>query len=146
MPSLPQITKQQLQQTKDRFQAFLNGDTQIVADEAFINAVQSYNEVPTHHSCGSTITARSILLFKRRCFSNGSLNVLSYLYIHHPYRKCKNAAEYSHWKMNAPYSLERLSCRLKTRNDQLSVKKKRGKKSSAQSSCYSLSKCLYSDG
>ncbi|XP_051804390.1 calcium-dependent secretion activator 1-like [Acanthochromis polyacanthus] len=35
------ITKQQLQQTKDRFQAFLNGDTQIVADEAFINAVQS---------------------------------------------------------------------------------------------------------
>ncbi|XP_040059544.1 calcium-dependent secretion activator 1 isoform X27 [Gasterosteus aculeatus] len=39
------ITKQQLQQTKDRFQAFLNGDTQIVADEAFINAVQSFNEV-----------------------------------------------------------------------------------------------------
>ncbi|RVE73279.1 hypothetical protein OJAV_G00047440 [Oryzias javanicus] len=39
------ITKQQLQQTKDRFQAFLNGDTQIVADEAFINAVQSYSEV-----------------------------------------------------------------------------------------------------
>ncbi|XP_075967103.1 calcium-dependent secretion activator 1 isoform X12 [Anarhichas minor] len=39
------IAKQQLQQTKDRFQAFLNGDTQIVADEAFINAVQSYNEV-----------------------------------------------------------------------------------------------------
>ncbi|XP_068450557.1 calcium-dependent secretion activator 1 isoform X1 [Clinocottus analis] len=39
------IIKQQLQQTKDRFQAFLNGDTQIVADEAFINAVQSYNEV-----------------------------------------------------------------------------------------------------
>ncbi|XP_060925817.1 calcium-dependent secretion activator 1 isoform X3 [Limanda limanda] len=39
------ITKQQLQQTKDRFQAFLNGDTQIVADEAFINAVQSFHEV-----------------------------------------------------------------------------------------------------
>ncbi|XP_047438522.1 calcium-dependent secretion activator 1 isoform X10 [Mugil cephalus] len=39
------ITKQQLQQTKDRFQAFLNGDTQIVADEAFINAVQSFYEV-----------------------------------------------------------------------------------------------------
>ncbi|KAM9759403.1 calcium-dependent secretion activator 1 isoform 13-T13 [Menidia menidia] len=39
------ITKQQLQQTKDRFQAFLNGETQIVADEAFINAVQSYYEV-----------------------------------------------------------------------------------------------------
>uniref|UniRef100_A0A4W3HSV0 Ca2+-dependent activator protein for secretion a n=1 Tax=Callorhinchus milii TaxID=7868 RepID=A0A4W3HSV0_CALMI len=30
---------------KDRFQAFLNGETQIVADEAFINAVQSYYEV-----------------------------------------------------------------------------------------------------
>ncbi|XP_023180837.1 calcium-dependent secretion activator 1 isoform X6 [Xiphophorus maculatus] len=39
------ISKQQLQQTKDRFQAFLNGETQIVADEAFINAVQSYSEV-----------------------------------------------------------------------------------------------------
>ncbi|KAG7244652.1 hypothetical protein INR49_029671 [Caranx melampygus] len=47
IPSIwpPKITKQQLQQTKDRFQAFLNGDTQIVADEAFINAVQSYYEV-----------------------------------------------------------------------------------------------------
>ncbi|XP_029105781.1 calcium-dependent secretion activator 1-like isoform X6 [Scleropages formosus] len=39
------ITKQQLQTVKDRFQAFLNGETQIVADEAFINAVQSYYEV-----------------------------------------------------------------------------------------------------
>uniref|UniRef100_A0A8C0EV07 Calcium-dependent secretion activator 1 n=1 Tax=Bubo bubo TaxID=30461 RepID=A0A8C0EV07_BUBBB len=37
--------KQQLQTIKDRFQAFLNGETQIVADEAFINAVQSYYEV-----------------------------------------------------------------------------------------------------
>ncbi|RMB98964.1 hypothetical protein DUI87_24509 [Hirundo rustica rustica] len=40
-----QISKQQLQTIKDRFQAFLNGETQIVADEAFINAVQSYYEV-----------------------------------------------------------------------------------------------------
>lgn len=40
-----QISKQQLQIVKDRFQAFLNGETQIVADEAFINAVQSYFEV-----------------------------------------------------------------------------------------------------
>ncbi|XP_048462532.1 calcium-dependent secretion activator 1 isoform X2 [Rhincodon typus] len=40
-----QINKQQLQTVKDRFQAFLNGETQIVADEAFINAVQSYFEV-----------------------------------------------------------------------------------------------------
>ncbi|XP_026863673.1 calcium-dependent secretion activator 1 isoform X8 [Electrophorus electricus] len=39
------ITKQQLQTTKDRFESFLKGDTQIVADEAFINAVQSYYEV-----------------------------------------------------------------------------------------------------
>uniref|UniRef100_A0A663LXU6 Calcium dependent secretion activator n=1 Tax=Athene cunicularia TaxID=194338 RepID=A0A663LXU6_ATHCN len=38
-------SKQQLQTIKDRFQAFLNGETQIVADEAFINAVQSYYEV-----------------------------------------------------------------------------------------------------
>ncbi|XP_026077187.1 calcium-dependent secretion activator 1 isoform X24 [Carassius auratus] len=39
------ISKQHLQTVKDRFQAFLSGDTQIVADEAFINAVQSYYEV-----------------------------------------------------------------------------------------------------
>uniref|UniRef100_A0A3B4C8S8 Ca2+-dependent activator protein for secretion a n=1 Tax=Pygocentrus nattereri TaxID=42514 RepID=A0A3B4C8S8_PYGNA len=39
------ISKQQLQVVKDRFQSFLNGETQIVADEAFINAVQSYYEV-----------------------------------------------------------------------------------------------------
>ncbi|XP_033999332.1 calcium-dependent secretion activator 1 isoform X1 [Trematomus bernacchii] len=39
------ISKLQLQTVKERFQAFLNGDTQIVADEAFINAVQSYYDV-----------------------------------------------------------------------------------------------------
>ncbi|XP_032819045.1 calcium-dependent secretion activator 1 isoform X15 [Petromyzon marinus] len=39
------INKQQLQQVKDRFQSFINGETQIVADEAFCNAVQSYFEV-----------------------------------------------------------------------------------------------------
>ncbi|XP_061788641.1 calcium-dependent secretion activator 1 isoform X1 [Nerophis lumbriciformis] len=39
------ISKQQLQTVKERFQAFLNGETQIVADEAFVNAVQSYYEV-----------------------------------------------------------------------------------------------------
>ncbi|KAH0501694.1 Calcium-dependent secretion activator 1 [Microtus ochrogaster] len=43
--SVYQISKQQLQTVKDRFQAFLNGETQIVADEAFMNAVQSYYEV-----------------------------------------------------------------------------------------------------
>lgn len=42
---LLQISKQQLQTVKERFQAFLNGETQIVADEAFINAVQSYYDV-----------------------------------------------------------------------------------------------------
>lgn len=39
------ITKQQLQTTKERFHAFLSGETSIVADEAFTNAVQSYYEV-----------------------------------------------------------------------------------------------------
>ncbi|XP_053377993.1 calcium-dependent secretion activator 1-like isoform X14 [Mercenaria mercenaria] len=39
------ITKQQLQTIKERFHAFLNGETSIVADEAFTNAVQSYYEV-----------------------------------------------------------------------------------------------------
>ncbi|XP_072307719.1 calcium-dependent secretion activator 1 isoform X3 [Eucyclogobius newberryi] len=39
------INKQQLQTVKERFQSFLSGDTQIVADEAFINAVQSYYEI-----------------------------------------------------------------------------------------------------
>ncbi|XP_029630846.1 calcium-dependent secretion activator 1 isoform X1 [Salmo trutta] len=39
------ISKQQLQTVKERFQAFLSGDTQIVADEAFINAVQSYYDI-----------------------------------------------------------------------------------------------------
>lgn len=39
------VTKQQLQTIKERFHAFLNGETTIVADEAFTNAVQSYYEV-----------------------------------------------------------------------------------------------------
>ncbi|KAM6436475.1 calcium-dependent secretion activator 2 isoform 8-T8 [Liasis olivaceus] len=39
------LNKQQLQVVKERFQAFLNGETQIVADEAFCNAVRSYYEV-----------------------------------------------------------------------------------------------------
>ncbi|XP_032298673.1 calcium-dependent secretion activator 2 isoform X14 [Coturnix japonica] len=39
------LNKQQLQTLKERFQAFLNGETQIVADEAFCNAVRSYYEV-----------------------------------------------------------------------------------------------------
>ncbi|XP_072408519.1 calcium-dependent secretion activator 2-like isoform X11 [Chiloscyllium punctatum] len=38
------LNKQQLQTVKDRFQAFLNGETQIIADEAFWNAIQSYYE------------------------------------------------------------------------------------------------------
>nr|XP_046249020.1 calcium-dependent secretion activator 2 isoform X1 [Scatophagus argus] len=38
------VNKQQLQAVKERFQAFLNGETQIVADEAFCNAVRSYYE------------------------------------------------------------------------------------------------------
>ncbi|XP_058045595.1 calcium-dependent secretion activator 2 isoform X7 [Ahaetulla prasina] len=39
------LNKQQLQVVKERFQAFLNGETQIVADEAFCNAVRSYYEL-----------------------------------------------------------------------------------------------------
>ncbi|XP_077982025.1 calcium-dependent secretion activator 1-like [Glandiceps talaboti] len=39
------VTKQQLETIKERFRAFINGETQIVADEAFCNAVQSYFEV-----------------------------------------------------------------------------------------------------
>lgn len=94
MPLLPQITKQQLQQTKDRFQAFLNGDTQIVADEAFINAVQSYNEVPTHThpNQSSIITGRTILLSERKdlILSNESLNVKYIIHICVHFWKCKN--------------------------------------------------------
>jgi len=40
-----QVNKQQLQTIKDRFQAFLNGETQIKSDEAFKNAIKSYFEV-----------------------------------------------------------------------------------------------------
>lgn len=50
-----QLNKQQLQLLKERFQAFLNGETQIVADEAFCNAVRSYYEV----------SLKSLMPFKR---------------------------------------------------------------------------------
>lgn len=50
---LHQISKQQLQTVKERFQSFLSGETQIVADEAFINAVQSYYEVSSNIRPGS---------------------------------------------------------------------------------------------
>ena len=39
------VNKQQLQVVIERFQAFFEGQTNIVADEAFSNAVQSYYEV-----------------------------------------------------------------------------------------------------
>uniref|UniRef100_A0A8C4PY51 Calcium dependent secretion activator 2 n=1 Tax=Eptatretus burgeri TaxID=7764 RepID=A0A8C4PY51_EPTBU len=39
------VTRQQVQAIRDRFQAFLNGETQIATDEAFSNAVQNYHEV-----------------------------------------------------------------------------------------------------
>lgn len=38
------MTKQQLQLTKERFNAFLTGDTPIAADEAFINSIKHYVE------------------------------------------------------------------------------------------------------
>ena len=39
------VNKQQLQLINERFQAFFEGQTNIIADEAFSNAVQSYYEV-----------------------------------------------------------------------------------------------------
>jgi hypothetical protein len=39
------ITKSELNKIKERFNLFLRGETQIAADEAFGNAVQSYYEV-----------------------------------------------------------------------------------------------------
>ncbi|XP_053572645.1 calcium-dependent secretion activator 2 isoform X3 [Bombina bombina] len=39
------LNKQQLQIIRERFNSFLGGETQIVADEAFCNAVRSYYEV-----------------------------------------------------------------------------------------------------
>src|SRR6218665_3291426 len=39
------VTKQYLQTTKEKFQSFLKGELNIPADEAFMNAVQSYYEV-----------------------------------------------------------------------------------------------------
>ncbi|XP_039617065.1 calcium-dependent secretion activator 2 isoform X4 [Polypterus senegalus] len=39
------LNKQQLITIRERFQAFLNGETQIMADEAFCNAIRSYYEV-----------------------------------------------------------------------------------------------------
>lgn len=41
----PKITKQNLDTIINRFQAFMKGETQIMADEAFQNAVQSYHDV-----------------------------------------------------------------------------------------------------
>ncbi|VDP64029.1 unnamed protein product [Schistosoma curassoni] len=38
------ITKQQLNTFKERFQAFLSGELDVVGDEAFTNAIQSYYE------------------------------------------------------------------------------------------------------
>lgn len=42
---MTKITKQQLESICTRFQMFLKGETQIMADEAFQNAIQSYYEV-----------------------------------------------------------------------------------------------------
>jgi hypothetical protein len=41
----PKVTKQNLDTIVNRFQAFMKGETQIMADEAFQNAVQSYHDV-----------------------------------------------------------------------------------------------------
>ncbi|KAM6937924.1 LOW QUALITY PROTEIN: solute carrier family 13 member 1 [Xenentodon cancila] len=56
----PLVNKQQLQAVKERFLAFLNGETQIVADEAFCNAVRSYYERACHAAVGpSPVRKRS---------------------------------------------------------------------------------------
>ncbi|VDN29092.1 unnamed protein product [Gongylonema pulchrum] len=39
------VTRQELSRIKERFQAFLKGETQIAADEAFTKAIESYYEV-----------------------------------------------------------------------------------------------------
>ncbi|XP_053974389.1 calcium-dependent secretion activator isoform X2 [Hylaeus anthracinus] len=39
------VTKQQLETISSRFQSFLNGETQIMADEAFHNAIKNYYDV-----------------------------------------------------------------------------------------------------
>lgn len=54
------MNKQQLEAVKERFLAFLSGETQIVADEAFCNAVRSY--------------------YKARTFSKSFVSVLINLY------------------------------------------------------------------
>lgn len=46
------ITKQQLNTFKERFQAFLSGELDVVGDEAFTNAIQSYYEVSIMYSIG----------------------------------------------------------------------------------------------
>uniref|UniRef100_A0A8D1N426 Calcium-dependent secretion activator 2 n=1 Tax=Sus scrofa TaxID=9823 RepID=A0A8D1N426_PIG len=61
------LNKQQLQLLKERFQAFLNGETQIVADEAFCNAVRSYYEVGLKSFVlGILMSLESFVLF---CFN-----------------------------------------------------------------------------
>ncbi|KAM7415336.1 hypothetical protein PAMA_019929 [Pampus argenteus] len=64
------VNKQQLQAVKERFLAFLNGETQIVADEAFCNAVRSYYENridKDHDAYVNPFTAlRSALLIRHR--------------------------------------------------------------------------------
>ena len=70
---LPQISKQHLQTVKERFQAFLSGDTQIVADEAFINAVQSYYDVSgTQNNTELYYTEMAVLIIIRA----GQVNAL----------------------------------------------------------------------
>lgn len=57
---LCKVTPQQLDVIKDRFHSFLGGNSNIVADEAFFNAVQSYYEGIILHSVMYHITVLSI--------------------------------------------------------------------------------------
>jgi hypothetical protein len=73
-----------LQLLKERFQAFLNGETQIVADEAFCNAVRSYYEVSLRRFVLGILMLFERLLkwlshFKKLTDMTGSLRVCTLL-------------------------------------------------------------------
>lgn len=69
---------------KERFQAFLNGETQIVADEAFCNAVRSYYEVSCVlcslyyvHSIPFNAGTRKVILSLKGCELPNLLETIS---------------------------------------------------------------------
>ncbi|TNN55955.1 Calcium-dependent secretion activator 1 [Liparis tanakae] len=68
------VNRQQLQALKERFLAFLNGETQIVADEAFCNAVNDFDVDDVLigkmcHSEPSRVMSYPLHLALRRCLA-----------------------------------------------------------------------------